>query len=79
MFFSKETSVLGKRKEQKTQETDRRLPKPQHDPCVCKQNRELQISMVFITKIRIALDKYALLWYYTIKKKYIEMELLCCV
>ena len=35
--------------------------------------------MVFITKIRIALDKYALLWYYTIKKKYIETELLCCV
>lgn len=79
MFFSKETSVLGERKEQKTQETDRRLSKPQHNPCVCKQNRELQISMVFITKIRIALDKYALLWYYTIKKKYIEMELLCCV
>ena len=79
MFFSKETSVLGERKEQKMQETDRKLPKPQHNLCVCKQNRKLQISMVFIMKIRIALDKYALLWYYTIKKKYIEMEFLCCV
>lgn len=78
MFFQRETSVLGERKEQKTQETDRRLPKPQNNSCVRKQNRELQISMVFITKIRIALDKYALLWYDTIKK-YIEMELLCCV